>query len=157
MTTPNEIFLAASEQLLTHREQFMDAVNNNGFTCHNGIRITRLEQDYCEGELDITPNCLNYLGIVHGGCLAALADTVGGMAAISSGRGTVTLNYGFSFLRQAKGKKIRCVATPEKVGKSVSVFRCVLTDDEGKTVASGQFTFHMFDHVPHLPNFTETP
>lgn len=113
------------------------------YVSHSGITITRVEENYCEGELAITPDVCNYLGIVHGGCLATLADTVGGLAAISSGRGTVTLNYGFNFHRQAKGKRVKCVAEPEKVGRTISVFRCSLTDDEGALVASGQFTFCM--------------
>lgn len=133
------------DQIRQHCDRVIQTINSTGFTFHNGIRITKLELDYCEGELEITPECLNPLGIVHGGCLAALADTVGGMAALSRGKGTVTVNYGFSFLRQAKGKKIKCVAVPEKIGKTISVFRCTLTDDEGKSVASGQFTFNMID------------
>lgn len=135
----------SDEQVRKHCDRVIETINSCGFTYHNGIRITRLDLDYCEGELEITPECLNPLGIVHGGCLAALADTVGGMAALSRGKGTVTVNYGFSFLRQAKGTKIKCVATPEKVGKSISVFRCTLTDDQDQLVASGQFTFNMID------------
>lgn len=119
------------------------------YVSHSGITITKLEENYCEGELAITPDVCNYLGIVHGGCLATLADTVGGLAAISSGRGTVTLNYGFSFHRQAKGTRIKCVAEAEKVGKTISVFRCSLTDDQGSLVASGQFTFCMMGPLDH--------
>ena len=126
-------------------DRIIETINASGFVSHNHIRITKLELDYCEGELEITPESLNPMGIVHGGCLAALADTVGGMAAVSRGKGTVTVNYGFSFLRQAKGNKIKCVATPEKVGKTITVVRCVLTDDQDELVASGQFTFHLFD------------
>lgn len=66
-----------------------------------------------------------------------------GIAACSSGNGTVTINYGFSFLRPTTGTKVRCVAEPEKVGRTVSVFRCSLYNDEDKLVASGQFTFFM--------------
>ena len=77
-----------------------------------------------------------------------------GIAACSTGRGTVTLNYGFSFHRQARGTVIKCVAEPEKVGNKVSVFRCSLTDDQGQLVASGQFTFFMTgelaDNLPQL-------
>lgn len=114
-----------------------------GYARHSGVVVTKVEPNYCEGELAITPDTCNYLGIVHGGCLATLADTVAGIAACSSGNGTVTINYGFSFLRPAAGSKVRCVAEPEKVGRQVSVFRCSLYNDEDKLVASGQFTFFM--------------
>lgn len=132
------------QQRQAHYEKLINYINTaRGYVRHSNIRVTKVEQDYCEGELTITPDVCNYLGIVHGGCLATLADSVAGVAACSSGRGTVTINYGFSFLRPATGKVIKCVAEPEKVGRKVSVFRCSLTNDEGELVASGQFTFYM--------------
>lgn len=110
---------------------------------YSGITIKRIAPNYCEGELTVTADSCNYLGIVHGGCLATLADTVAGIAACSSGRGTVTLSYGFNFIRPARGNVIKCIAEPDKVGRTISVFRCSLTDDAGELVASGQFTFFM--------------
>lgn len=116
--------------------------STEGFAMHSGVRVTKVDMDYCEGELTITPEKCNYLGIVHGGCLATLADTVSGIAVCSRGKAPVTLNYGFSFLRQATGTVIKCVAEPESVGGTISVMRCALTDDQGRLVASGQFTFY---------------
>lgn len=134
-----------NEQQLQRRfDLLMNYVNNaSGYDRHSGVRITKIAPNYCEGELTITPECCNYLGIVHGGCLATLADTVAGTAACSTGRGTVTINYGLNFLRQATGSVIKCVAEPEKTGKTISVFRCSLTNDRDELVASGQFTFFM--------------
>ena len=132
------------EQRQRHYAKLAHYINTvRGYALLTGVRITKVDRDYCEGELDITPDKCNYLGIVHGGCLATLADTVAGIAACSSGNGTVTINYGFSFLRPTTGTKVRCVAEPEKVGRTVSVFRCSLYNDEDKLVASGQFTFFM--------------
>ena len=91
---------------------------------------------------------LNPHGIVHGGCLAALADSVGGWTASSAQHRTcVTVNYAFHFLRPAMGtnQKIRCRATPEKTGRTLSVYHVSLTDDEGLEVATGNFTFFMMD------------
>ena len=127
-----------------HYERLIHYINNApGYARHSGVRIKRIAPNYCEGELTVTQESCNYLGIVHGGCLATLADTVAGVAACSTGRGTVTLSYGFNFMRPAKGSVIKCVAEPEKIGGTVSVFRCSLTDDTGTLVASGQFTFFM--------------
>lgn len=131
-------------QKQAHYAKLIDYINNaRGYAKYSGIRITKVTENYCEGELNITPDNCNYLGIVHGGCLATLADTVAGIAACSTGQGTVTINYGFSFLRPATGKVIRCVAEPEKAGRQVQVFRCSLYNEEDKLVASGQFTFFM--------------
>lgn len=132
------------EQRQAHYESLIRYINcDRGYPRHSGIIITKIDRDYCEGELTITPDNVNYLNIVHGGCLATLADTVAGVAACSDGQGTVTINYGFSFLRQARGKKIRCIAEAEKAGRKIKVFRCSLFDDNDDLVASGQFTFYM--------------
>lgn len=132
------------EQRQAYYDKLIHYINTaRGYAKYSNVHVTKVEPNYCEGELTITPDLCNYLGIVHGGCLATLADTVAGIAACSSGNGTVTINYGFSFLRPTTGTKVRCIAEPEKVGRKVSVFRCSLYNDEDKLVASGQFTFFM--------------
>ena len=119
------------------------------FSSHNNIRVTAAYADGSgEGELIVTRESLNPHGIVHGGCLAALADSVGGWTASSAQHRTcVTVNYAFHFLRPAMGtnQKIRCRATPEKTGRTLSVYHVSLTDDEGLEVATGNFTFFMMD------------
>ncbi len=105
------------------------------------MKITRLEEYLCEGEIAVIPELCNQLGCLHGGCIATLADTVTGIAACSNGNGAVTVDCNIHYLRPAKGSVIRCRASAEKVGKRLSVFRCELTDDAGSLVASGLFTF----------------
>ena len=48
----------------------------NRFAEHNGIELTLIETDHVEGEITVTEAHLNPMGMVHGGCLATLADTV---------------------------------------------------------------------------------
>lgn len=117
----------------------------DSFSVHNGIRVTGfLEGGGAVGVLTVGPNSLNPHGIVHGGCLATLADTVAGSAVYHAiGKGCVTVNYGMNFLRPAKGsnQKIYCRALPEKMGRTLCVYRVSLTDDAGAEVAVGNFTF----------------
>lgn len=128
----------------------MGATNSpEQFSAYNGITVTEVKDGVGVGELDITSHSLNPGGIVHGGCLASLADTVAGVAAaVGQHRRCVTVNYSLSFLRPAKasGKKIVCVATPHKLGKTLCVYGVSLTDDGGKEVASGTFTFFLLDN-----------
>lgn len=123
-------------------EKLKASINEKpGFSVHNNLKITKLENGCCEGEVQITPASLNSIGIVHGGCLYALADNVAGMAICSTGVTTITVDSSFNFLRSAKGAYVRCVAQPEKIGSKLAVIRCILTDDQEKVVATGQFTF----------------
>ena len=116
------------------------------FSTANGIFVTKIEPGRAEGFLQVTRDSLNPHGKVHGGALAALADTVGGAATFAAyRRGCVTVNYSMNFLRPAWGsnRKIRCRAQAVKLGRTLSVFGMSLTDDEGVEVASGNFTFYI--------------
>ena len=98
------------------------------FSYENGITVTHVEPGYAKGEL-----------------VATLADTVGGCCAWSRGGVCVTAGSTMEFLRPASGKKIFCVATPKKMGRTLSVIQVVLTNDQDVVVATGTFTFFMMD------------
>jgi acyl-CoA thioesterase len=115
------------------------------FATANHIRITKVAKYYAEGELEITAQSLNPHGIVHGGCLATLADSVTGTAVYSGGRSCVTLSCNINYLAPATGNKIKCVSTPQKLGRTICIFDCTLTNDRGEQVASGTFTFFLVD------------
>ncbi len=136
----------------SYSEFLYDRVNlHSGFAVHNGMKITHISKDRVVGEMPITPESLNPLGLVHGGCLAALADSVAGTAVYVHGRVCVTLNCSFNYLRPASGTLIRCVGTVQKLGSTIAVCDVVLTDDQDQAVASGCFTF--FRKEEYAPGF----
>lgn len=121
----------------------MEAVNRPGqFSYENGIRVTHVEPGLARGVLRAGPNSVNPHGMVHGGAMATLADTVGGCCACSTGNHCVTCSSTLEFLRPAQGD-LFCEATPKKLGNQLSVIQIVITDTRGKTVATGTFTFFM--------------
>jgi acyl-CoA thioesterase len=127
------------------KHNIMEAVNApHQFSYENGIVITRVEPGLAEGVLHVGPNSYNPHGRVHGGALVTLADTVGGSCACSNGGSCVTSGCSMEFLRPAGGSAIYCKATPKKLGRSLSVIAVELSDDEGKVVATGTYTFFMF-------------
>lgn len=118
-------------------------VNESGcFAPHNHIYVTELRDDHsASGVLEIQPSSLNPLGIVHGGALVTLADTVAGTAAYTTGKTCVTLDCSMQYLAPAMGKRIFCKAIPRKLGRTILVYDTELTDDAGKLVAIGTYTF----------------
>ncbi len=130
-----------------------DIAGRDGFSSYNHITVTDFPDGGAVGELAVSAQSLNPHGIVHGGCLASLADTVAGWAvAHATGRDCVTVNYCFNFLRPAKGtnQKIVCRATPEKLGRTLCVYKVNLSDDAGETVATGDFTFFLMGPMEDL-------
>ena len=102
------------------------------FSTANGIFVTKIEPGRAEGFLQVTRDSLNPHGKVHGGALAALADTVGGNCACARGRSCVTASQSMEFLRPAEGPYITCVATPKKEGHTLSVIQVELSNAEGE-------------------------
>lgn len=125
------------------KHPILDVVNCPGqFSWENGIRVTHVEPGLARGELRAGPNSVNPHGMVHGGAMATLADTVAGCCACSRGGQCVTSSSTMEFLRPAQGDLL-CEATPKKLGSRLSVVQVVITDTRGKTVATGTFTFFM--------------
>ena len=115
------------------------------FSFENGMLVTHAEPGLVRGELTVSENSVNPHGMVHGGALTTLADTVAGCCACSKGGHCVTSNCTMEFLRPAYGKKIYCEATPKKMGRSLSTIQVSLTNDEGAVVDTGTFTFFMLE------------
>ncbi len=143
----------AEQKKLRLHKALIDHMNEPGqFSADIHVRVEKIAEGYAEGVLDVHPENLNLLGIVHGGCLATLADTVAGMGVAATGHACVTVSYGMNFLRPATGKQIRCVATAEKMGKTLCVMRAELLNEEGQKVASGTFTFCVLEPLdPDYP------
>ena len=122
----------------------LNKVNSNPyFAVRSGVKVTAIHDDHsAEGELAICTDTQNPLGILHGGALFTLADTVAGTAAFTTGRSCVTLDSSMQFLSTAKGEKVFCVATPKKMGRTILVYDVSITDDGGRLVATGIFTFY---------------
>ena len=115
------------------------------FSYENGIVLTDVGPGYAKGELIIGPDSINPHGKVHGGALATLADTVAGCCACARGRSCVTSGSSMEFLRPADGDRITCTAVPKKEGQTLSVIQVELHNGAEALVATGTFTFFMFD------------
>ena len=114
------------------------------FSYENGVTLTKVEPGRAEGVLEVGPNSINPYGNVHGGALATLMDTVAGCCACSKGGSCVTANCTMEFLRPATGPTITCVATPKKLGRTLSVVQAELRNAQGALVATGTYTFFMY-------------
>ena len=138
--------------------KIMRRINAPGqFSTQSGIRVTAISHHSCEGELTVTPGSLNPRGIVHGGCLATLMDTVAGVAACTDGRTCVTLNCSVNYLRAAANtEKVYCRTRLIKAGRTVVVMEAILTDDNDREVATGTYTFYLMEPVKELIDRKDT-
>ncbi|MCD8039028.1 MAG: PaaI family thioesterase [Lachnospiraceae bacterium] len=110
--------------------------NEQGFIHLLGMRITEISQGYCKGEISMKPEILNPQGIVHGGCTFALADTIGGSAALTHGKNVVTVDSTIHYLTPAYNtQKLIAEAREIKYGSRIAVYEVNIFKDNGTLVA----------------------
>jgi uncharacterized protein (TIGR00369 family) len=77
-------------------------------------------------------------GVLHGGLLMTLADSVGAWCAflnLPEGASTTTIESKTNFLRAVRQGSVEAVARPLHVGRTVVVVDTELRDDAGRLVA----------------------
>ena len=128
--------------MASYKELIEYCNQNNNFCKFLGVQITELEQGYAKGEMKIKEQLLNIYHTVHGGSIFSLADTIGGLAALSYGNSVVTMSSDFHYLSAAAGiDKIYATAREIKHGKKISVYDVEIRDDGGRLVAKGTFSY----------------
>ena len=120
-----------------------DASKREDFREKIGLKIVEARKGYARGEIEVEPWHLNVLGIVHGGVLFTLADTVSGTAAVTGQNyGVPTVNGSINYLRAGKDtKKLIAEAHEIKNGKNFSVCECKVFDDREQVLAVTTMTF----------------
>ena len=82
-------------------------------------------------------------GILHGGVSALLAESAasfGAALAAGPGRSVVGIELNASHLRRLRDGHLTAEATPIRVGRTVQVWRIVLTDDDGRAICESRCT-----------------
>ncbi len=114
------------------------------FSDRAGVRLVKWELDFAEAELDVTEALLNGAGVLHGGCMATLLDTVCAHAAIyctvaENYRSGATVTLTVNFIAPVRPGQ-RITATARKTGGGGTVFMSAgeARDETGRIVATAQ-------------------
>ncbi|WP_409967042.1 PaaI family thioesterase [Bengtsoniella intestinalis] len=118
------------------------AARNNPFATYNHISAVEIGEEYAVTQLEIYPESLNPLGVVHGGCLYTLADNACGMAVHGDGRRHVTQNGNLHFVSNQGEGVLRATAKVVRRGKTTSLIRVEITGDNQRLIAVGDFSFY---------------
>jgi 1,4-dihydroxy-2-naphthoyl-CoA hydrolase len=108
------------------------------FAATVGIELDSATPDEVRGRLAWSPERCTGAGIMHGGALMTLADTLGGACAylnLPPGAQTATISSTTSFLRAVREGEVTGTARPLHTGRSVIVVQTDLADGSGRRVA----------------------
>jgi uncharacterized protein (TIGR00369 family) len=116
-----------------------------------GMEFTHLSGDRVEATLKVRPEHKQPWGIVHGGAVMALADTVAGAGAymnIGRDQETVTVELKINLIGAVRDGTIRAEAVPLHRGRTTSIWETRVTDDSGKLIAVTLSTHLVLDKAP---------
>jgi 1,4-dihydroxy-2-naphthoyl-CoA hydrolase len=106
-----------------------------------GITLDEAAPELVRGSLSWSPERCTSGGLMHGGAIMSLADTIGAMCAflnLPAGAGTATVDSTTNFFRGVRQGALHATARPLHAGRSFVAVRTELTDDAGRLV--GQTT-----------------
>jgi len=108
------------------------------FAAGLGIVLDAAAPGEIRGRMPWAPERCTTGGILHGGALIALADSLGGICAflnLPPGALTATTSSATVFTRAVRSGEVTAVTRPLHVGRSTIVVQTDLTDDAGRRVA----------------------
>lgn len=105
-----------------------------------GLSVSSVEKSMITGEIEVTADLCTTGGIMHGGAIMAVADSMGAIGAMlnlpEGAGGTTTIESKTNFLGAAReGDKVTAQTTPIQVGRRLSVWQTRLARGDGKPVA----------------------
>ena len=119
------------------------------FTRFLGLKLLQHTPERTEAELFVREELLNRRGVIHGGAVMALGDTMGGMTAsisLPEGGRTATIESKTNFFAAVqKGDTLRAVCVPLHRGRTTIVLETRITRSDGKLAAIVTQTQLVFD------------
>jgi uncharacterized protein (TIGR00369 family) len=136
-----------------------DSFTRQPFMRTIGAEISALEPGICEVSLNKDDSLTQQHGFIHGGLVAAVADSAAGYAAYSlfpADSTVLTVDYNVKFLRPANGTILRARAEVIKPGRSLYVVKAdaYVVDETGTEChcLTGLFTMTCLVGKPDAKN-----
>ncbi len=145
-----------NEQQLSKEEItkiIVDNYSKNAFVALCGINIANIECGVATLTMKVESNKhTNMYSVVHGGALAALADTALGAACASTGARIVTIDYSINFLKNIKaGDTAKSVARVLHRGHKVIVVEVATYDSKDTLLTKLQGTAYVIGNFENIP------
>ncbi len=105
------------------------------FAEYNGIRLLEAADGHARSSMEVTPQHLNGLGIVHGGALFTLADFTFAAASNSRGNVAVAINANISYVKAVSSGLLFADAREISVNHKIGTYTIDVTNDAGDLLA----------------------
>jgi 1,4-dihydroxy-2-naphthoyl-CoA hydrolase len=111
----------------------------SGLPGHLGMKLTGVRADEVTGELTVVEHLCTVGGVLHGGAIMALADTLGAIGAflnLPPGARTSTVESKTNFLRTAKvGETVVATSRLLNKGRTLMLWQTEMRDAQQRLIA----------------------
>jgi 1,4-dihydroxy-2-naphthoyl-CoA hydrolase len=142
--TPNPSDKSAKNLERIAAQQLRRRLQENSTSKQMGFRLIKASRGRVQLRMKVDSRHLQAHGVVHGGVLAALADTSGGLAtymACPLGTRVATIEMKINYLEGVERGSVTSDAKVVRIGRHIAVVDCDVTDDAGRLVAKALMTF----------------
>jgi len=123
--------------------------NANSMLSNIGIEFVEINTDYLVARMPVDHRTIQGMGLLHGGASAALAETVGSVAAyLSVDRSkyyTLGLEIKCNHVRGAMQGYVYGTARPVHIGKKTQVWQIEIKDESGNLVCYSTLTMAVLE------------
>ena len=117
-----------------------------GFDDLIGLELLESTKDRTVARLVVTPDPHQPFGLLHGGVLCAIVETVGSISGAAwYGGGVVGTSNHTNFLRAVRTGTLTAVSTPVHRGRTQQLWEVDITDEQGRLVAKGSLRLANLD------------
>ena len=130
------------EQLPTELLELMTRAGQGSLADRMGIAFTSISPERVEATMPVDGNRQPY-GLLHGGASCVLAETLASVGAALSAwpdRIAVGIEINASHHRSATEGLVRGVATPLRLGRTLSSWSVEISDEQGRRVCTARVT-----------------
>jgi uncharacterized protein (TIGR00369 family) len=135
---------AAGEGVGVAAEQLRHRLQQNSTSRQMGFTLAKATRGRVRLQMKVDARHLQVHGVVHGGVLAALADTAGGLASYMAcplGTRVATVEMKINYLEGVERGTVTADAEVVRIGRHLAVVDCDVTDDTKRLVAKALMTF----------------
>lgn len=123
----------------------INQINGNTMVSHLGIVFSHFGDDFLEAQMPVDSRTVQPMGLLHGGASAALAETLGSVAALLclddyQTHQVVGVDLNATHLRGVRSGVVTGRATPLRIGRSMQVWNIAISDAAGQLVCTSRLT-----------------
>jgi uncharacterized protein (TIGR00369 family) len=125
-------------------EELRQRLAENNTAKQFGFQLVEAKPGQVILRMNVNEHHLQVHGVVHGGVLAALADTAGGLASyMASPPGTrvATIEMKINYLEAVEGGSVTAEAIVVRIGRHIAVVDCDVRDGSRRLVGKALMTF----------------